>query len=147
MRLTSTDILPARFATASAAAARQYLFADLDGALAARIAPGDVVVAEVHHGTADAAAAALAALRASGVVAMAAREFAPAVEAAALAAGIVTVALDAPAFIHTGDRLRIDLEAAKVVNLSSGDRVAIRNLTDERRAALRAMFERRGERP
>jgi 3-isopropylmalate dehydratase small subunit len=141
-RLAAHDVLPARFATANPAAARRHLFADLDAGLAARLAPGDVVVAEEHD---DAAGPALAALQAAGVVALVGRTFPPTLERAALAAGIVTVALDAPHFVHTGDRLRIDLEAAKVVNLSSGDRAAIRNLDERRRAALRAMFEARDD--
>jgi len=44
------------------------------------------------------------------------------------------------AFVHTGDRIRIDLEAAKIVNLSSGDRAALRGLDERRRAALRALL-------
>jgi 3-isopropylmalate dehydratase small subunit len=139
--LAATDILPARFASLDPRAARRHLFADLDVGLAGAIAADDIVVAEEHHDDADAVGPACTALRAAGVVALVARRFAPAIEDAALAAGIVPVTLDAPAFIHTGDRLRIDLDAAKVVNLSSGDRAAIRNLTEERRAALRRMLE------
>lgn len=142
--LSYADVLPARFASTAAAVARRHLFADLDGDLAARIAAGDVVVAEEHHGSDTSARPALAALRAAGVIALVGHTFAPVVEGAALAAGIIPVALDAPAFIHTGDRLRIDLEAAKVVNLSSGDRAAIRDLDDARRTAIRAVLVSHG---
>lgn len=143
MRLAAPDILPARFAAADPATARRHLFADLDATLAAALRPGDVLVAEEQSGTAADARPALAALAAAGVVALAARAFTPAVESAALAAGVVPVTLDAPSFVHTGDRVRVDLAAAKLVNLSSGDRAAIRNLTDERRAVLRALFDAR----
>jgi 3-isopropylmalate dehydratase small subunit len=141
--LAAADVLPARFAGVAPTIARRHVFADLDDALAGRLAAGDIVVAEEHAGTAGAAGPAYAALRAAGVVALVARRFAPGLEDVALAAGVVPVLLDAPAFIHTGDRLRVDLDAAKVVNLSSGDRAAIRRLTDARRAALRRLLEPR----
>ena len=140
MRLASTDVLPVRFANAEPSAARHCLFADVDCGLARQIAPGDVVVADEHEGGDAVAAPALAALHAAGVVVLVGRRFAPAVERCASAHGIITIVLDAPAFIHTGDRLRIDLEDAKVVNLSSGDRAAIRNLDAGRRAALRGLL-------
>jgi 3-isopropylmalate dehydratase small subunit len=139
LRLTTDDMLPARYAAVDADAARQHVFADLDRTLAARLGQGDVVVAEEQMGS-NAAGRALAALRAAGIAALAARRFEPTIERAAFAAGIVPVTLDAPAFIHTGDRVRIDLEDAKVVNLSSGDRAPIRNLTADRRDAIRAML-------
>ena len=151
--LAVADVLPPRFGTLVSQEAARHVFADLDGGLAARLARGDVVVVEELRPTVAAAAAddgdaaltaaAFAALRAAGVVATVARLYGRALEEAALAAGIVPVTLDAPAFIHTGDRVRIDLEAAKIVNLSSGDRAAIRNLDDVRRNAVRATLEAR----
>jgi len=142
IQLTTTDILPARFADVPSTESRHGLFGDLDAHFAARLEAGDMLIAEEHQGTPATAEPALRALRAAGVVVLAARRFDPAVETAALAAGVAPVRVDAPAFLHTGDRLRVDLEAAKIVNLSSGDRAAIRNLDDERRAALRTMFDR-----
>lgn len=151
--LTVADVLPPRFAALPPPQARTYVFADLDAGLAARLGRGDVVVVEELRATGDAppaagdgalTAAAFAALRAAGVVAAVARVYGPGIEEGALAAGVVPVTLDAPAFVHTGDRVRIDLEAAKIVNLSSGDRAAIRNFDDARRGAMRAMLEARG---
>ena len=142
IQLTTADILPARFAETPASESRHGLFGDLDASFAARLDAGDMLIAEEHQGTPATAAPALRALRAAGVVVLAARRFDAAVEVAALAAGVAPVRVDAPAFVHTGDRVRVDLEAAKIVNLSSGDRAAIRNLDDERRAALRTMFDR-----
>ena len=142
MQLAAADVLPPRFAAASAADARAHLFADVDATLAARLAPGDVIVAEEQRGG-PGIPHAVAALAAAGVIALVARRFDAGVAEAALAAGIVAVTLDAPAFIHTGDRVRIDLDAAKIVNLSSGDRAAIRNLDDASRAAVAAMLAQR----
>src|SRR5262249_53216056 len=106
-----------------------------------RMRAGDVVAVEDLQ-AAPGAAAAFAALRHLGIGALIACRYGAGLEEAALAAGLVPVALDAPAFIHTGDRVRVDLEAAKIVNLSSGDRAAIRNLDDPRRGALRELFRR-----
>lgn len=142
MPLAATQVLPRRFAAATAAAARTHLFADLDAALAARLGPGDVLVAEEHAGDDDAAAPALAALQAAGVRALIGRRAAPAVERAALAHGVLVLVVDAPASVRTGDRLRIDLDAAKIANLSSGDRAPIRNLGEAYRAAIRDLLER-----
>ena len=138
--LAASDVLPPRFARESPATAAAHLFGDVDATLAARLAPGDVIVAEEQRGDATVSPPALAALAAAGVIALVARQFDAAVVDAALAAGVTAVTLDAPAFIHTGDRVRIDLDAGKIVNLSSGDRAAIRNLDDGYRAALRMLF-------
>jgi hypothetical protein len=134
-----TDLLPVRYADLPPQEASRYVLHDLDVGLAARMRRGDVIAVEDLR-AAPGAAAAFAALLHLGIIALAACRYEAGIEDAALAARIVPVALDAPAFIHTGDRLRIDLEAAKIVNLSSGDRAAIRNLDDARRAALRALF-------
>jgi 3-isopropylmalate dehydratase small subunit len=137
--LTLTDVLPPRYADLAPRDARRYVLGDVDPDWAARVRDGDVVAVEEMHGVA-AGGVALAALRHTGIAALVARRYAEGLEAAALAAGIVPVTLDAPAFIHTGDRVRLDLEAAKIVNLSSGDRAAIRNLDEARRAAVRTML-------
>jgi 3-isopropylmalate dehydratase small subunit len=139
VELSAENVLPRRFAHLPPNEARRHVFADIDTGLAVALTEGDIVVADEQHGDEDASAA-LMALRAAGVVARVARRFDPALERAALDAGIVPTTVDAPAFIRTRDRVRIDLEAAKVVNLSSGDRAAIRNLDERRRSALRAIL-------
>ncbi len=151
--LTLADVLPPRFAALAATEARRHVLGDIDPEWAAHVAAGDVVcVEELHAGAhhdpappplADVDVAALIALAQAGVTALIAHRYAEGIEDAALAAGIVPVSLDAPAFMHTGDRVRVDLEAAKIVNLSSGDRAAIRNLDEPRRAAVRAMLRAR----
>jgi 3-isopropylmalate dehydratase small subunit len=140
--LTLTDVLPARFTALAPDEACKHVLADLDAGWAAHVAPGDVICVEELHG-AGGDGGALVALRQAGIVALVARRYAEGIEDAALAAGIVPITLDAPAFIHTGDRVRLDLEAAKIVNLSSGDRAGIRNLDEPRRAAVRAMLRAR----
>ena len=146
LRLATSHILAARDIQVEPEVARDRLFADLDPTLAARLAPDDVLVADALDGTDETAAPAMAALAAAGVGAIIARQIAPPIVAAAFASGVLVVVLDAPTIIRTGDRLRLDFAAGKVVDLSSGDRAAMRNLSDDTRAAVRAIAARRRSR-
>jgi 3-isopropylmalate/(R)-2-methylmalate dehydratase small subunit len=138
--LRASDVLP-RAATALAPAdgARQ-LFAALDPSLAARIAPGDALVAGQGLGAGPGGAGAAQALRAAGFIAAVAASYADGFDDALLAAGVPALAVDAPAVFHTGQRLRINLEAGTIANLSSGDRQPIRNLTEALLARLRDLL-------
>jgi len=140
--LAAADILPARFAALAAAETACRLFADLDGTLAARIARGDVLVAGVNLGRGAGGPAAAGALAAAGMIAVVARTFAAGFADALLAAGLPPLEVDAPAMFHTGQRLRVNLEAGVIANLSSGDRLPVRNLTEDLLAALRARLGR-----
>jgi 3-isopropylmalate dehydratase small subunit len=141
--LTSADILAESLVALAPAEARRHLFAGLDATLGQRIGGGDVIVAEELSGSARTAHPALAALAAAGVTAIVARRMDAAVTAAAHTQNLVTLLVDTPSFLHTDDRVRLDLDAAKIVNLSSGDRVAIRNLDDDERARLRVALVQR----
>lgn len=140
--LRADDILPARFAALAPTAAAQRLFADLDAALAAALRTGDVLVAGQHVGAGSGAAVAAQALAAAGVIAVVARSFAPGFAEAVLGAGLPPLEVDAPAIFHTGQRLRLNLEAGVIANLSSGDRQPVRNLTEELVARLRVLLGR-----
>jgi 3-isopropylmalate dehydratase small subunit len=135
--LGAADILPPRFAGLAPSEARARLFADLDATLAARLARGDVLVAGHDLGGGPGAAPAARALAAAGVAAIVAASLAPEFGEAALAAGLAPLEVDAPSVFHTGQRLRVNLEAGTIANLSSGDRQPIRNLTDELLERLR----------
>jgi len=110
--------------------ARLRLFAAIDPDLSGRLTAGDVIVAEEIADAKHAANRALSVLAEAGVVALVAKRFAASVPNAAAAVGILPLVVDTPNILRTGDRLRIDLDAGKVVDLSSGDRVAIRNASD-----------------
>ena len=141
LELTATDILPADHAALPPAPAPPHQFADLDRTLGPKLGAGDVIVAHEVTGSAVSAPPAMAALAAAGVTAIVARRLADDVITAARAQHLVTLVVDTPNFLHTDDRVRLDLDGAKVVNLSSGDRAAIRNLDDTERARLRvALF-------
>ena len=143
LELAATHILDRACADRRPSEARRHLFAGLDPGLAARLAPNDVVSAEEITGTAETVPPALAALAAAGVRALVARRFADVVLDLAPAYGIVTLVVDTPGFLHTDDRVRLDLDAGKIVNLSSGDRSAIRNLADAERARVRTALAAR----
>ena len=140
--LTARDILPSRFASEAAPATARRLFADLDGALAARLHPGDVLVAGQNLGAGPGAREAARALAAAGLIAVVAGSFAPGFDAAALEAGLPPLEVDAPAIFHTGQRMRLNLEAGTIANLSSGDRLPVRNLTEGLVARLRELLGR-----
>ena len=143
LELAAADILADAHAGLGPVDARPHLFASVDATLAPRLGAGDVIVAEELSGDARAGTPAMAALAASGVTAIVARRIAEDVIAAARAHDLVTLLVDTPSFLHTDDRVRLDLDAAKIVNLSSGDRVAIRNLDETERARLRGALVRR----
>jgi 3-isopropylmalate/(R)-2-methylmalate dehydratase small subunit len=140
--LAACDVLPARCATLAAADAARSLFADLDPTLAARLAAGDVLVGGQNLGRGPGGTAAARALAAAGVIAVVARSFAPGFADDVLAAGLPPLEVDAPAIFHTGHRMRLNLEAGTIANLSSGDRLPVRNLTEALVERLRAILGR-----
>ena len=140
--LAAADILPARFARLPAAEGARRLFADLDATLAAQLRAGDVLVAGQQLGAGPGGGEAARALAAAGVIAVVAGSFAPGFAEAVLAAGLPPLEVDAPAVFHTGQRMRLNLEAGAIANLSSGDRLPIRNLSEQLVERLRALLAR-----
>lgn len=143
LRIDAAQILAPSCSGLPPAEARTHLFADVDASIAARFVEGDVLVAEEYGGAVSGVRPALAALGAAGVRALIGRVVPAPFVAAADESGLAVLVLDAPSFAHTGDRLRLDLDAAKVVNLSSGDRAPVRNLDEATRARLRLTLARR----
>jgi len=140
--LAATDILPSRFAVLAPPDAAQRLFADLDSTLATRFGAGDVLVAGQNLGRGPGGEPAARALAAAGVVAVVGGSLAAGFADAALAAGLIPLEVDAPAIFHTGARMRLNLEAGTIANLSSGDRQPIRNLDEPLLARLRERYAR-----
>lgn len=138
--LRASDILPADAGDLAPEAARARLFAPLDPGLASRLAPGDVLVAGQQLGGGTGGPAAARALRAAGIVAVVAASYAADFDAALFDAGVPALEVDAPSVFHTGDRLRINLEAGTIANQSSGDRQPVRNLTEPVLARLRDLL-------
>lgn len=103
-----------------------------------RLERGDFVVAGVHFGHGKAVSATARALKLAGVGAVIARSFGTSFFQQAIHCGMPALQVEETAAIKTGDRLRVDIEGHKVVNLSSGDRYVIRNVYDESLDILRA---------
>lgn len=143
LRVDAEQILAADDLPRPPSQARTRLFAAVDATIAGSLAAGDVLVAEEWSGEAPHARAAVAALAAAGIGALLGRVVPPPFADAAAEHGIAALVLDTPSFVRTGDRVRLDLDAAKVVNLSSGDRAPIRNLDDAGRARMRCALARR----
>jgi 3-isopropylmalate/(R)-2-methylmalate dehydratase small subunit len=139
--LGAATILPLRAAHLAPHEARTLLFHDLDAGIARTIVAGDVLVAGENLGHGAGAPAAVGALHAAGVTVALARSFAADFAEAALDLGMPALVLDAPESIRTGQTVRVDIDGGRVVNLSSGDRFPIRNLTD---ALLERLRERLG---
>ena len=140
--LAAHDILPARFAALPPGDAARRLFADLDATLAAEVCAGDVLVGGQNLGGGPDGPAAARALAAAGVIAVVAGSFAEGFAETLLAAGLPPLEVDAPAMFHTGQRMRLNLEGGTIANLSSGDRLPVRNLTEALLARLRARLGR-----
>jgi 3-isopropylmalate/(R)-2-methylmalate dehydratase small subunit len=121
-------------------APERHLMTAIDPGFPDAVQPGDFVVAgnDFAAGTTDDSG--VRALVRAGVAAVIAYSIDDAFAAHALAHALPAVCINEALVIHTGARLRVDLEGGRVVNLSSGDRFPIRNLTDEIMARLRERY-------
>ena len=106
--------------------------------LGARLARGDFIVAGLGFGTGAATNASARALKLASVGAVIARTFGAEFFRAAVHVGLPALEVEETGAIKNGDRLRVDIEGHKVVNLSSGDRYVIRNIYGETLDVLRA---------
>lgn len=100
--------------------------------------PGDFIVAGLEFGHGAASRSAARGLRMIGAGAVIARSFGEAFVHSALQVGLPPLQVEETAAIKSGDRLRVDVEGHKVVNLSSGDRYVIRNIYGDALDVLRA---------
>jgi 3-isopropylmalate/(R)-2-methylmalate dehydratase small subunit len=129
------QILPPEHADADLAAGAFVLQGVAPG-LALR--PGDFIVAGLDFGCGAATKSTTRALRLIGAGAVIARSFGEQFARCALHVGLPPLQVEETEAIKHGDRLRVDIEGHKVVNLSSGDRHVIRNIYGEALHVLRA---------
>jgi 3-isopropylmalate/(R)-2-methylmalate dehydratase small subunit len=129
--LAAEMILPAHAARLASDEARHHLFSEIGEGVAEQIGRGDILVGGENFGCGAGAAAAVGALHAAGVPVTIARSFGAEFAEAAVSSGIPTLVLDAPESIRTGHTIRVDIDGGRVVDLSSGDRFPIRNLTED----------------
>ena len=96
----------------------------MDPAFVGEVRPGDVVVAGRNFGAGSSREQAPQALRHLGVAALVAESFAGLFYRNALNLGLPAVACAAARRIRAGDRLRVDAEAGRIENLSTGETLA-----------------------
>jgi 3-isopropylmalate/(R)-2-methylmalate dehydratase small subunit len=115
--------------------AARWLMTAIDPSFPTRLEPGDILVGggDFAAGTRDARL--VGAILDAGVAALIDPEFAR----LAFEEGLVAVEVNESLAIHTGEHLRVDLEGLRVVNLSSGDRYPIRNVTEAYLERFRAL--------
>lgn len=129
------DILAPEHAGKDLAAAAFVLAGIMPGL---SLQPGDFIVAGLEFGHGAASKTTARGLRLIGAGAVIARSFGEAFVHSALHVGLPPLQVEETAAIKTGDRLRVDIEGHKVVNLSSGDRYVIRNIYGDALDMLRA---------
>ena len=135
--VTSEQVLASEHLDAQPAASRGYVFAALDRGFAGRVAAGDCIVAGIGFAADATHRNVAAALKALGIGAVIARSFGLFFQRHAIRIGLPALVVEETAAILNGDRLRVDIEAHIVANLSSGDRYVIRNIDDEAMVMLR----------
>lgn len=135
--ITAEQILPAHHHERGLAVGELAL-QGVDREFARHLQRGDFVVAGVAFGAGAATNATARALKLAGVGAVIGRSFGAEFSRAALHVGLPALEVEETGAIKTADRLRVDIEGHKVVNLSSGDRYVIRNIYGEALDVLRA---------
>jgi len=133
--IRAEEILPPEHAERDLAAGA-FVLRRVAPALALR--PGDFLVAGLDFGCGAATRATARALRLIGAGGVIARSFGDEFVRCALHVGLPPLRVEETGAIKNGDRLRVDIEGHKVVNLSSGDRHVIRNIYGEALDVLRA---------
>lgn len=124
--------------TEAAAEPARHLLESVDPGLRGRIRAGDFLVAAGDFGRGTRGDAPARAIRDAGIAAVIAGSFDARFAEAAASIGLPALEINESLVIHTGARLRVDLEGGRVVNMSSGDRFPIRNLDEDLLGRLRA---------
>lgn len=110
----------------------------LDPGFAARIQPGDLVLAGQRFGIGSSREQAAQALKLLGIRAVVARSFAGIFYRNALNNGLLAIVCPDYRDIEAGDRVRLDLVASELVHLASGRRFPCRPLPDHLLAMVEA---------
>ncbi len=136
--VTTDDIYPGRYLERPLEEAGRYAMAGVDEGFAARIRPGDFVVAGMNFGAGSSREAAVVALKQAGVAAVIARSFGRIFFRNAINNGLPAVMVRDTSGIQTGDRLRVDLSGRRVTVLRTGEALEVLNLTGISLDILRA---------
>jgi 3-isopropylmalate/(R)-2-methylmalate dehydratase small subunit len=122
-RDVDTDvIIPARYLnTSDPAELARHCMEDIDAGFVTSVRPGDIIVAQENFGCGSSREHAPVAIKASGVSVVVAASFARIFYRNAINTGLpIVVCPAAAAGAKAGDRLRVDLDAGTVENLTQG---------------------------
>jgi 3-isopropylmalate/(R)-2-methylmalate dehydratase small subunit len=122
-RDVDTDvIIPARYLnTSDPAELAQHAMEDIDAEFVDRVQPGDVIVAGENFGCGSSREHAPVAIKAAGVAVVVAASFARIFYRNAINTGLpIVVCPEAAGAAQAGDRLRVDIAAGTVENLTRG---------------------------
>ncbi len=115
-------IIPARYLnTSDPAELATHCMEDIDADFVKRVQPGDIIVAHENFGCGSSREHAPVAIKASGVSVVVAASFARIFYRNAINTGLpIVVCPEAASAAQAGDRLRVDLAAGTVENLTQG---------------------------
>ncbi len=122
-RDVDTDvIIPARYLTTNdPAELAKHCMEDIDAGFVARVQPGDIIVAQENFGCGSSREHAPVAIKASGITVVVAASFARIFYRNAINTGLpIVVCPEAASAAQSGDRLRVDLVAGTVDDLTRG---------------------------
>jgi 3-isopropylmalate/(R)-2-methylmalate dehydratase small subunit len=122
-RDVDTDvIIPARYLnTNDPAELGKHAMEDIDAGFVDRVRPGDIIVADENFGCGSSREHAPVAIKVSGVSVVVAASFARIFYRNAINTGLpIVVCPEAAAAAQAGDRLKVDLAAGTVENLTQG---------------------------
>jgi 3-isopropylmalate/(R)-2-methylmalate dehydratase small subunit len=120
-----TDVLaPGQYMKLGIEEIARHCLESVDPAFAASVQAGDVVVGRRNFGTGSSREQAPQALKQLGVAALVAESFAGLFYRNALNLGLAAVVCRESRRIRAGDRVRVDPEAGRIENLSTGDTLA-----------------------
>jgi 3-isopropylmalate/(R)-2-methylmalate dehydratase small subunit len=117
-------IAPGRYMKFAIDEIAKHCLEGVDPAFAAAVRPGDVVVGGRNFGMGSSREQAPQALKVLGVAALVAPSFAGLFYRNALNLGLAAVVCAEAARIRPGDRVRVDAEAGRIVNESTGETLA-----------------------
>ena len=124
-RDVDTDvIIPARYLTTNdPAELAEHCMEDIDAGFVTSVQPGDIIVAHENFGCGSSREHAPVAIKASGISVVVASSFARIFYRNAINTGLpIVVCPEAAREAQAGDRLRVDLVAGTVENLTQGKR-------------------------
>lgn len=125
-------IIPARYlSTAEAAVLAAHCMEDIDADFAAKVQPGDMIVAGKNFGCGSSREHAPLAIKAAGISCVIAADFARIFFRNALNIGLpIAQSAAAAVAIADGDELRVDMAAGIIENLSKKENYSITPLPD-----------------